>query len=221
MNRLPNPLGAALGISLLLAACNEHPTEQSSTETASLSYTPPAYQSIPHAFVGQVVNLLLLSDLGVKCLDIAGGIANVGDYVQVYPCHNGLNQQWKVEAAPLSAGSLETHNLRILRTRSDLVMFRSMKNPSLCLDVRGATANGGETVQVFNCQGERNQAFLLPRPNSASPSPTTGPIKTEVSGFGMVLDGGNASQPWVTQRPWNQTNWQHWGYQPAGTGFRL
>jgi len=172
--------------------------------------------------VGQIVNLVMLSnDPVTMCLDVAGGMASIGDYVQAYACHNGLNQQWKVEAAPLSAGSLATHDLRILRTRSDLVMFRSMKNPSVCLDVRGATANGGEAVQVFTCHGERNQAFSLPRPNAGSPSPTTGPIKTEVSGFTMALDAGTPLQPWVLQKVWNQTARQHWGFQPAGTGTRL
>lgn len=105
MHNLPTPLGAALGLSLLLAACNESPTEQRSTETASLRYTPPAYQSVPHPFVGQIVNLVMLSsDPVTTCLDVAGGATNIGDYVQAFPCHNGLNQQWKVEGRPPERG---------------------------------------------------------------------------------------------------------------------
>jgi hypothetical protein len=220
MNRPSTALGALLGLALLLAACQEQPTEPVPTGTASLSYTPPAYQSAPHPFVGQVVNVVLISvDPVFHCLDVAGGLANVGDFVQVYPCHNGLNQQWRIEAAPLSAGSLATHDLRILRRRQDLVMLRSMKNPNVCLDVANATANGNENLVVFNCHGERNQAFALPRPGGANF--TVGAIKTEVSGFTMALDAGSATDRWVRQKPLAEFTRQDWAFQPAGTGNRL
>lgn len=222
MNRLSPPLGIALGLSLLLAGCQENPSEPIQPETASLSYTPPAYQSSPHPFVGQVVNVVLISiDPVFHCLDVAGGLAQVGDYVQVYPCNNGLNQQWRIEAAPLSAGSLATHNLRILRRRQDLVVLRSMKNPGVCLDVANATANGNEFLVVFNCHGERNQAFSLPRPQQGAGSFTTGAIKTELSGFTMALDAGTASDRWVRQKLLAEFTRQDWAFQPAGTGNRL
>jgi Ricin-type beta-trefoil lectin domain len=215
-------LRAALGVALLLAACDQQPTEPPPAVSEAIRLTPPASQTVPHPFVGQVVNLVLLGiDEVTQCLDVAGGLANAGDDVQVYPCHNGLNQQWRIEAAPLSVGSLEHHDLRILRTRRDLVMLRSMKNPNMCLDVRAATTNGGEQMQVFDCHGQRNQAFQLPQPVAGSQSPTSGYIKTELSGFTMALEAGTLPDRLVRQKAWNTLARQRWGFQIAGTGFRL
>jgi hypothetical protein len=50
-----------------------------------------------------VVNVVLISpDPGFKCLDVAGGLAQVGENVQVYPCHNGLISSFTMA---LDAGS--------------------------------------------------------------------------------------------------------------------
>ena len=214
-------LGVVLGFSLLLAACERHPSEPTEVTAEAAAYgSLPAYQQVPHPFVGKVVNVVLISpDPGFWCLDVAGGLAQPSDLVQVFPCHNGLNQQWRIDAAPISTGSLEGHDLRILRQRKDLVMLRSMKNPSVCLDVANATANGNEYLVVFNCHGERNQAFSLPRPGGSNF--TTGYIKTELSAFTMALDAGNSTDHWVRQKIVAELTRQDWAFQPAGTGTRL
>jgi hypothetical protein len=203
---------------LALAGCDNPPTEP----VAAITPTPQLSTSSPHPFVGQIVNLVLLSpNLPEQCMDVVGGVATIQRPVQSYNCWNGPNQQFKIDAAPMTIVVCDGFQCEVdvLRNRADLVIFRSVQNPNLCLDVRAGTANGGEQVQLYTCHYGSNQAFRLPTPSPGAP--TYGGLDTEVSGFHMRLEAASANDSYVRQQP--SSNWkpQKWQFQPAGTHFRL
>ena len=96
-----------------------------------------------------------------------------------------------------------------------VVVFKSVLNPNLCLDVRGGTANGGEHLQLFNCHYGANQRFAVPFATPyGSGHAVAGNICTMVSNRSMVLDIPLplSSAMYVQQYPKYA--------DPAGTGHR-
>jgi len=82
------------------------------------------------------------------------------------------------------------------------VAFKLAVNQSLCLDVRGGTAAGGEVLQLALCNSSTRQTFHLPPSTPATG--TRGAILTKASGYTMALDVGTAAVgTLVTQRPYN------------------
>ncbi len=84
----------------------------------------------------------------------------------------------------------------VLRDRADLVILRSVQNPNLRLDVRGATINGGELAQLHTCHDGNNQACRLPPPSPTAA--TYGGLDTEGSGFHAAREA--LAQGWSGRR---------------------
>lgn len=218
-------LPALLGLSLILAACNESSTEPTEAPAETSRAAGPTAQALStvHPFVGDTVNLVLISsDAVTQCLDIQWAPLAYA-LAQVHPCHNGPNQRFIITAAPTAQIEWNGRNwvYRYYRDRPDLVVFKSAVDPSLCLDVIGATALGGEQVQLFPCHYQSNQAFRLPTPIPGSQSPTYGGLDTEISGYHMRLEAGTGSQPLIRQQPSNTLARQKWGFQLVRDGTRL
>ena len=76
-----------------------------------------------------------------KCIDIRGNSTASEALAQVYTCHGGLNQRWKL----LSNGSGHV----------SIVAMHSGK----CLDVKSSDYSNGRNVQQFTCHGRDNQLW--------------------------------------------------------------
>ncbi len=71
----------------------------------------------------QIKSMINTSGAGM-CLDIAGGGSAIGTPIVQYPCHRGLNQQWKIVPASLT-------NFQIV----------SIAHPTRCVAFEGPAAN--------------------------------------------------------------------------------
>jgi hypothetical protein len=79
-----------------------------------------------------------------KCLNTPGGVAAVSASINQYAdCTNSM-----------------TFLVRQGLT-ADTYQLRPESNTSLCLDVRGGTAYGGEPLQLYTCHGGGNQSFFF------------------------------------------------------------
>jgi hypothetical protein len=152
------------------------------------------------------------------CLDIPFGIVFNGQDVNSYPCQFGVlatNQQFVVQIESWIPTSIPGFSVPV-------VVIKSVLSQTLCLDMRGGTANGAEHLQLFTCHSGSNQRFAIP---IASPYGTGhavgGRICTRVSNNAMVLDVPLPATPgtFVQQYPkyadpavthhWNQM-WSFW-----------
>ena len=171
----------------ILAACAEQPTptegDSDSTRTYELrpraAYVNTTPASLWHPWVGRVIRIESVHSRYYtpqpECLEVAG-LPVTNQDIDHLPCDYGANQRFIVTAASDYPG----------RNPAGLVHLRSIQNPSMCVDVRAGTANGGERLQLFPCHWGPNQTFRLPTPTAGWV--TMGYIRTENSGFGMVFD---------------------------------
>lgn len=75
-----------------------------------------------------------------RCMDVEGGGAQNGAWVQLYDCHGRANQVWKH-----SGGQIRVYG-----------------NYNKCLDAdgsSGATVGNGRKVQIYDCNGRTNQRW--------------------------------------------------------------
>jgi|GEM_PF-942673 len=120
------------------------------------------------------------------CLDIPnfGRPPQNGDYVQLYACGAGSNQQWSFQ----SDGSI-----------------RSTWNTALCLDVPdfGRPPQNGDQLQIFSCNGGVNQKFDL-RADGTLRSRTNG-ICVDVPDLGRPPQNGDRLQVYSCNGGTNQS----------------
>jgi hypothetical protein len=90
------------------------------------------------------------------CLDVRGERTANGTAVQLYACHGGANQRWRI-------GSDGT--------------IRSAQS-GRCLDVSGQRTQAGTRVQIWDCHGGSNQRWRLVGGATPTDPPTTTPPTT-------------------------------------------
>lgn len=123
---------------------------------------------------------LLVSGFGL-CLDVHGpDVGNNGGHVQVWDCHRGENQRWRltnsqlVDAAGLcldvEASAMHSNGGRVQvwqcngsQQQQWSYDGRQLRNGGgLCLDVHAPdAAKNGARVQVWQCSGAANQQWML------------------------------------------------------------
>ncbi len=113
------------------------------------------------------------------CLDVPDGTAMSGKLLQLFPCHDGPAQKFSFGAnGEIRFGSLCLDSQDAVPANGMKVQLFSCKYPSSsgkrnqqwylsgpvrsrgqCLDIRGWTASGSATAQVFPCHGGANQVW--------------------------------------------------------------
>ncbi|MFG2987210.1 ricin-type beta-trefoil lectin domain protein [Streptomyces sp. NPDC048258] len=74
-----------------------------------------------------------------KCVDVKDGSTKDGALIQLYKCHGGANQVWKLEAD------------------------KTVRSMGRCMDVQYAKTENGSALGLNSCHGAANQQFeLLP-----------------------------------------------------------
>jgi hypothetical protein len=149
-------LAVATTLTFVLTACARDLTDPTVARTKVDNAKPAFNLTGTAAWNGSTVSIESAqpnSSGQTVCLDIPGGVAVANQNVNYYPCHYGPNQRFVLSATDAGFGE-------------SWVMVSSQLNPSLCLDIRWGTTNGGEALQLFPCKGFNpgagNQTFLLP-----------------------------------------------------------
>lgn len=162
-------LGAIAALTLVVG-CSQDVTEPAParpTATAKpLAGLVPAVPFGPTGPIGPVsvwdghtvniANVQPNSANNMVCLDIPWGEAFSGQVVNYFQCHTGTAQQFTITAW-----------LHPTADSGSWAMIRPVSNSSVCLDMRGATTNGGEHLQLLACKapnsaGVNSQIFRLP-----------------------------------------------------------
>lgn len=117
----------------------------------------------------------MLAASGGRCLDLAGG-ARSGAPLQLWDCHGGGNQRFRLENGQLKSGSLcldvagadprrgarviayACHNGQNQQWTWANGQLRSKLN-NRCLDVEGGNAGNGARLIVWDCHRGANQRF--------------------------------------------------------------
>ena len=117
-----------------------------------------------------------IKGLGGRCIDVQGGISTNGSPVQLYACHHGENQNWKLT----DAGEIRIFSSKCLDIRggqpqpspgTPVQIYDCHDGPNQhwdllegvirglggCLDVRGGVSADGTPLQIFPCHGGENQ----------------------------------------------------------------
>jgi GH25 family lysozyme M1 (1,4-beta-N-acetylmuramidase) len=194
-------------------------TAASGGQTGSTSFTWTVTQALPISTYGPVH-----LDLAGKCLTDAGDSGAIGTPAETWSCNGAGDQNWwvtggtiQIHAKCLTAGgtaSLSTVALAACTgaasqqwqagTGASLVSLGS----GLCLDDPSSSTANGAALQLFTCNGGRNQKWTLP----------AGPVLSQIAGKCLdnkdsSLTAGNKVQIW----PCNGTGAQRWAVQPDGT----
>jgi hypothetical protein len=178
----------------LLGACGRDVTAPGVARTPTAASASPSFSisgddaRTATAWNGRKVFIRNWQDNGTAhglCLDIPGSNAFSGQDVNRYACQFGIlatNQQFVVQIESWLPTSTPGFSIPV-------AIIKSVLNPSLCLDMRGGTAYGGEHLQVYTCHSGANQRFALPIASPfGSGHPVAGTICTKVSNFSQVLD---------------------------------
>jgi hypothetical protein len=123
----------------------------------------------------------LVSSLGGKCLDAEGG-SRKGARLIGYKCTAASNQMFVFNANG------------------------TIKQGSLCVDVRGGAGRDGDELILWDCNGQANQRWTLRSDGSI----------VGINGKCLDLKGGSSPQWWIMNQPaiiWgcNNQNNQKWG----------
>lgn len=125
-----------------------------------------------------------------KCMEIKGAGHGNGDLGQIYGCHGGTNQRWKLR--PNGSG------------RFEIWAVHSGK----CLDVQGAHNNNGRNVQQFTCHGGNNQQWEKVEAGGTS--------KFIVQHSNKCLEASQGDEGWfnrediLEQRDCDNDDWERW-----------
>ena len=93
----------------------------------------------------------------------------------------------------------------VLNGDVEAVALKLWADPTLCLEVKGGTAIGGEVIQLATCNSSTRQMFHLPLPTTTLP--TRGAILTKVSNYTMALDLGPSTIGFtVVQKPYGMVS---------------
>ncbi len=124
-----------------------------------------------------------------KCIEIKSSSTKSGALAQIYGCHGGKNQRWKLVSDGLG--------------RHSLVAVHSNK----CLDVQGAHTDEGRNVQQFGCHGGSNQLWtvVLDGLHYEFIAAHSGKCLHANNGEGFLT-----RNDLLEQRSCNNVNWQKW-----------
>jgi glucose/arabinose dehydrogenase len=89
---------------------------------------------------------------GTRCLDAVGHGTRPGTQVQIFACHGGANQQWRISG-------------------STIVGVES----GLCLDLRGGATANGTPANLATCTGRGTQQWSMGSADSQPPTPPGNP----------------------------------------------
>ncbi|MER7793166.1 ricin-type beta-trefoil lectin domain protein [Streptomyces sp. NPDC097640] len=135
---------------------------------------PPAAHP-PNGTYAQMVNVG-----SGRCLDIRGGVMDLGTDVITAPCTSSATQRWRVDAAR--------------------GVVQSLADPGFCLDSRGATDKG---VGIWECsavhsRNGRNLRFAVDSRGVVRPEIAPGHVVTPYWGDGLFLlpDRGGDDRRW-------------------------
>ena len=120
-----------------------------------------------------------IKGLADKCMDVANANNADGTSVNLFRCHSGLNQNWKItkegeirvfdnKCLDIRGGALHPQSgtpIQIFTCHGGPNQKWSIQNgeiqglDNLCLDIRGAVAQDGQPLQVYSCHGGPNQLW--------------------------------------------------------------
>lgn len=83
------------------------------------------------------------------CMDIAGGILKQGTRVNIYQCAAGSGETWALVSPPPPAPC-----------NGQVGHFRPKRDLTKCLDIAGGKIYNGAPVQIWNCNGQKQQEFM-------------------------------------------------------------
>jgi hypothetical protein len=156
------------------------------------------------------------------CIDVPdiGRLPQDHDYVQIFACHGGANQQWSFQSdgtirnqwggglcldvpdsgrPPQNGDKLQVfHCHGGINQRFDLLSdgtFRSRWN-GLCVDVPdvGRAPQNGDRLQVYQCHGSTNQSFSANKLTTAISSAWSPGLCVDVPDFGRPPQSGDKMQ---------------------------
>ncbi len=118
---------------------------------------------------------------GGKCLDVAGATGDDGTPVNLYSCHGGDNQRWRMDLTGTPQRIVGLADKCLIPGPDGRVVIGECGDPDdlwqldtvghalpsllihtatgLCLDVEGATSDDGTPTQLFACHGGDNQLW--------------------------------------------------------------
>ena len=122
-----------------------------------------------------------LVGLGGQCLDVEDGNPTDGTPVNIYRCHGGENQRWKLDLAAVPQRIVGLGGKCLIPGFDNRLMIGPCGSPGdlwqlvttgssspsalihvatgLCLDVEGAVADDGTPARLFSCHGGANQIW--------------------------------------------------------------
>ncbi|HET8707471.1 MAG TPA: ricin-type beta-trefoil lectin domain protein [Pseudomonadales bacterium] len=172
----------------------------------------------PRFWAKQILEFLDLRSpivgLAGKCMDLAGANTAKGTAVQLWDCHGGTNQQWRLtdfglligmgnKCIDLAGGNLQSGTRAVIadcsgaptqqwrRSGSNLVSVNGR-----CLEVAGNNSANGTPLQLMDCNGGIHQAW--PFPTAAVAGQTFSQqlaLRTSDGHFISVVNGGGLGGP--------------------------
>jgi len=174
--------------------------------------------------------------IGDTCLDVPSGVISAHQSIQIYECHGGNNQLWKIYndgtirpvgdtgyCLDVPWGSAVSGNvLQLYPCHGGASQQFSVQDSGeirfqgLCLDVTYGTPSGGNPIQLYSCKSAGdpsrvNQLWHL----------TTSMRSWNDSGLCFEAQGGSSAE-WtsIVQNPCNGSARQQWDYYfMSFTGF--
>ncbi len=216
------------------ASCWRTSTQIEQLTASILSDAVTAAARYLYAIAGQHGTLNgLLRGLGGKCLDVQNANANPGASVQLWSCHGGSNQQWRLEvdgslrgigglclavgsALPGGGASLSLQSCVSAATHWTMTTEGQLRSPSgLCVDVSDSNTSDGTPIIAWPCRSSaaNQQWTVLPMPD------TRGPIRAVDGLRGRCIDvsgGSTANGTAVTL--WQCNNGENQQWQLFGDG---
>jgi hypothetical protein len=140
-------------------------------------------------------------------LDVPGGFAQVGNFIQLYPQHGGTNQRWTIRRKPNTFGY-------------EIVTSLSSGNGTIVLDVPGFSTSQIQ-IQQFPENGGLNQQWTI-TPVASTDGNSQYEIVSVNSGLVLdVLGGSISSGTHIQQFPVHGGANQQWEFQASPPGSPL
>jgi hypothetical protein len=86
------------------------------------------------------------SELTGKCVGIQGGKATSHAQLEEEDCDGGENQKFTLQA---------------IAPGSDVFYIHAVLDDTMCFDIEAFSTAEGTTVQLFTCQGQTNQQWII------------------------------------------------------------
>ena len=150
------------------------------------------------------------------CLDLAGGVAKPGAYVQVARCSGGNAQAWTLQDGTLQALGLCLDVPSNRQTNGTLLQVWNclpndaaqqwtytgqnlqLTGTNFCVDVPSGNASDGQRLQIWNCGGgNKNQVFSQGGGSQPSAPSQPAPAPASSAGRRMVFQNNCSQQVWV------------------------